>query len=310
MNDSDTKPNDVAHISVLLNEVMEGLEIKPDDVVVDATINGGGHSSVIIKSLGDKGTLMGIDMDQEALNTAEKRLFEAKCRVILKEGNFRNVDQFLKEENIPSMDKILFDLGMSTRQLDSSKRGFSFKRDEPLLMTFKQSPTEDDITAGTILNEWDEENIADIIFGYGEEKFSRRIAHEIVEARKEKPIETTQELVELIKKATPLWYHTKGKHIGTRTFQALRIAVNDEIRGTSEALKKSIDLLSEGGRIAVITFHSIEDRLVKRQFRSWKEDGKGLVITKKPIPPTLEEVKENPRARSAKLRIFEKQTQI
>ena len=294
------------HISVLSKEVLEGLALKGSDIVVDGTINGGGHSEMISQSLNEQGLLIGIDLDAEALAVSRERLSHAKCTVILKEGNYSKLDEYLKEENIEKADKYLFDLGLSSRQLDDSKRGFSFRFDEPLLMTFRDSPRDGDLSAREIVNDWEEENIADIIYGYGEEKFSRAIARGIIEARLKKPIDTTGELVSIIENATPEWYHHKKKHFATRTFQALRITVNNEMESVKEGIPKAIARTKAGGRVVVITFHSIEDRIVKNIFKAAKVEGEGIIITKKPIVPTDEEIKANQRARSAKMRIFEK----
>lgn len=296
----------MTHISVLLKEVIEGLEINKDDIVVDATVGSGGHSKAIADLLGKEGIFIGIDMDKKALSIVKKKLYDLKCKIVLKEGNFKNIDKFLKEEEIESIDKILFDFGMSSEQLENSGRGFSFLKDEPLIMTFKENWAEEDLTAREIVNNWDEENIADIIFGYGEEKFAKKIAEGIAKYRKEKQIESTFKLVSIIKNATPKWYHFKKIHFATKTFQALRITVNDEIQSIKDALKKSFNLLNKGGRIATISFHSTEDRIVKQQFKLWKNAGEGILIIKKPITPTLEEIKQNPRSRSSKLRILEK----
>jgi len=294
------------HISVLSREVLEGLQINSGDTVLDGTINGGGHSELIAQELSEQGVLIGLDMDADALNFARERLANAKARLLLKEGNFRNLDTYLEEEEVKSVDRFLFDLGMSSRQLEDSSRGFSFRYEEPLLMTFKKSPKDTDLTAEEIVNKWEEGSIADILYGYGEERYSKRIAKAIVEERSKNPIKTTGELVSIIESAVPAKY-LKGKiHPATRTFQALRTTVNDEIESVKEGLHKALKLLSTGGRIAVITFHSIEDRIVKQTFRNFEDSGEGIRITKKPITPAQEEVKENPRARSAKLRIFEK----
>ena len=293
------------HISVLLKEVLELLALEPDHIVVDATINGGGMSELIAKNLGDRGHLIGIDMDNEALAFARERLAHSACRVTLKEGNNRNLDTFLEEEGIIHVDRFLFDLGLSSRQLDASGRGFAFMRDEPLLMTFRTSPGEEDLSAERIINEWEEKHIADIIYGYGEERFARKIARQIVLARAESPLRTTRQLVTVIEKAVPAWYRHKRKHFATKTFQALRITVNDEIQSLREALEKALRTLSPKGRILVITFHSIEDRIVKNTFKRFKETGVGDILTKKPVVPSKEEVRANPRSRSAKLRVFE-----
>ena len=229
-----------------------------------------------------------------------------RCKVVLKEGNYAKLDEYLQEEGISKANNYLFDLGMSSRQLDDSKRGFSFRFDEPLLMSFKESPGDGDLSAREIVNTWDEENIADILYGYGDERFSRKIAAKIIEKRKEKPIETTGELISILEEATPIWYQKKRKHFATRTFQALRITVNNEMESVKEGIPKAIDHTKDGGRVAVITFHSLEDRIVKHLFKDLAKEGKGTIITKKPIDPTREEIAANPRARSAKLRIFEK----
>lgn len=297
----------MAHIPVLLKEIIDNLDIQKGDVVLDGTINAGGHSSVFCEHLGDNGHLIGIDQDSNALERARKNLRDCKCTVTLRQKNFRNLDKVLDEIGVEKIDKALFDLGLSSDQLESSGRGFSFMKDEPLLMTFNPDPKEDDITAREIVNNWDEENIADIIYGYGEERFARRIAKGIVESRKKHPIETTTELVEVIKESVPVWYRTGRKtHFATKTFQALRTTTNDEILSAREGIEKALARLNKGGRIAVITFHSIEDRMVKALFREKKSEGLCEIITKKPIPPSEEEIKENPRARSAKLRVVEK----
>ena len=294
------------HIPVLLKEVVDLLDLQEGDVVVDGTINRAGHAKEICKLIGKAGTLIGIDTDQNALDEATKNLQDSKCKVILEKENFRNLDKVLKRNDVKKINAILLDLGFSSNQMDDSNRGFSFQKDEPLLMTLKEKTTEKDLTAKEIVNDWDEENIADVIYGYGEETFSRQIAQKIVELRKEKPIETTQDLVAIIEQAVPNWYKHKKIHFATKTFQALRITVNDEIGALKEVLPKAINALAENGRLAVISFHSIEDRIVKQFFKEQKEAGLGQIITKKPITPQRAEVLENPRSRSAKLRIFKK----
>lgn len=303
------------HIPVLLKEVIDNLNLKVGDTVVDCTLGGAGHALEICRLIGNTGTLVGIDLDQSALNKASKKLKNEKCKVVLQKENFRYLDKILKKAEIEKVDGILFDLGLSSDQLESSGlyshrkakagRGFSFQRNEPLIMTLKESPDEEDLTAREIVNIWDEKNIADIIYGYGEEKFSRQIAKKIVERRNEKPIETTQDLVGVIEKAVPNWYKHKKIHFATKTFQALRITVNDEIRNLKEGLAKALEVLNKGGRIAVISFHSIEDRIVKQFFKNCEQEGAGKIITKKPIVPSRQEILNNPRSRSAKLRVFE-----
>ena len=294
------------HIPVLLKEVIDLLNLQKGDAVVDGTINRGGHSKEICKLIGKEGTLIGIDLDQKALDEAENNLKNEDCKIILHKESFRNLDKVLEKAGIEKVDAILLDLGFSSDQMDESKRGLSFQKDEPLLMTLKDNPTEKDLTAKEIVNQWDKENIADIIYGYGEETFSRQIAQKIVELRKKKPIKTTQDFVDVIGEALPSWYKHKKTHFATKTFQALRITVNDEIGALKEVLPKAIEALAEDGRPAVISFHSLEDRIVKQFFKEQKDNEVGTIITKKPIAPSRDEVKENPRSRSAKLRVFEK----
>jgi 16S rRNA (cytosine1402-N4)-methyltransferase len=294
------------HIPVLLKEVIDLLNLQKGDAVVDGTINRGGHSKEICKLIGKEGTLIGIDLDQKALDEAENNLKNEDCKIILHKESFRNLDKVLEKAGIEKVDAILLDLGFSSDQMDESKRGLSFQKDEPLLMTLKDNPTEKDLTAKEIVNQWDKENIADIIYGYGEETFSRQIAQKIVELRKKKPIKTTQDFVDVIGEALPSWYKHKKTHFATKTFQALRITVNDEIGALKEVLPKAIEALAEDGRLAVISFHSLEDRIVKQFFKEQKDNEVGTIITKKPIAPSRDEVKENPRSRSAKLRVFEK----
>ncbi len=298
----------MAHISVLLNEAVEGLNIKAGDIILDGTFGGGGHSILICKKIGKTGTLVAIDADIEAVARAEKKSWSCKFELVV--DNFRNLDKVLEEKGIEKIDGALFDLGLSSFQLDESGRGFSFQRDEPLRMTFYKSENgdgnSDNLTAEEILNNWDEENLADIIYGYGGEQFSRRIARGIVEGRKEKPIKTTFELVKIIEAAVPNFYKLRKIHYATKTFQAIRIAVNDEMGALREALSKVWRILRPGARLAIISFHELEDRIVKLFFRERKLDGSALVIIKKPIVPSDEELLSNPRSRSAKLRIAQK----
>ena len=291
------------HRSVLLHEAVDALELKKGDTVVDATLGGAGHSLEILKSLGSNGTLIGFDADAEAIQRSEKALSNAQATVHLVHNNFRHVRQELEALGIHTIDKALYDLGWSSYQL-SAGRGFSFLADEPLSMAYSAAQ---ELSAETIVNDWSEESIADILYGWGEERYSRRIAKAIVEARSSKRITTSGELGELIKQAVPVAYRFGRIHPATKSFQALRIAVNDELGALTDSLKQTWSMLGNGGRIAVISFHSIEDRLVKQQFVAWSESGEGIRITKKPIIPSENEVKENPRSRSAKLRVIEKQ---
>ena len=292
------------HRTVLLQEVIDTLDIKDDDVVLDATFGGGGHSRAIAEKLGSKGILVALDTDAKAIESQATSFGVYKPTVHLKKSNFRNLDLVLGELGIKDVDKFIFDLGFSSTQLEEGGRGLSFKKDEPLLMTLADDITDETLTAKRIVNEWDENQIEVVIRGYGEESFSKRIAQAIIEAREGKEIETTFELRKIIMDATPGWYHKKRIDPATKTFQALRIAVNDEIETVKEGLEKAFSFLSPGGRIAVITFHSIEDRAVKRMFQAWKREKLGAQDPKKPIVPSREEVKENPRARSAKLRTY------
>jgi 16S rRNA (cytosine1402-N4)-methyltransferase len=294
------------HISVLLHEVIAGLDIKPNDVFFDGTINGGGHSKAVSDLLGEEGMIIGTDLDNAALEKAKARLSGSKAKIVLAQSSFRNLDKALADAKVPTVSKMLFDLGLSSNQFDESGRGFSFQKDEPLLMTFKDVLTPTDLTAHTIVNQWDEENIAQIIESYGEEQYAKKIAHAIVFFRNKGEIKTTQELVKIIGESVPTSYLHKRIHPATKTFQALRITVNDEIGSLKEGLQKGFEHLAPGGRFAVISFHSLEDRIVKNHFRDLAKQDLGTLITKKPITPTPEEEERNPRSRSAKLRIIEK----
>jgi len=296
----------IIHKTVLLNEVIKGLEISAGDIVVDATLGGGGHTVEICRLFGDKVKVIGLDADAGALEKAKERLEEMSCRVETKMSNFRDLGKVLNEMKISQVDKILADLGLSTFALEEFGRGFSFQKDEPLLMTFQTAPTEEDLTANEIVNDWAEENITQILWGYGEERYGRKIAKAIAEARDKKRIETTTELVEIIKNAVPKFYTRQKTHFATKTFQALRIATNDELRTLSDFLSIAFERLAPNGRIAIISFHSLEDRIVKRFFKEKEKEERGLLITKKPIIPSLEEIQENKRSRSAKLRIIQK----
>lgn len=294
------------HIPVLLKEVIDGLKILPNDKVFDGTINGGGHSEALSNFLGEEGTLIGVDLDGAALNRAQDKLSTAMCKVILRRESFRNIDKVLSEIGILAVDKIILDLGLSSQQLEESGRGFSFRKNEPLLMTFNDKPKDFTLTAWDIVNQWNEENLKEIIQSYGEERFAPKIAAQIVMARKEKPIDTTDNLVAVIIKAVPKSYSRRKIHPATKTFQALRITVNDEIGALKEVLDKGFKYLNLEGRMAIISFHSIEDRIVKNYFREGFNEGRVERITKKPIVPSREEILLNPRSRSAKLRIIEK----
>ncbi len=278
-------------------------------MVVDATLGSSGHAKRIIETLGSRGVFVGIDADQSAIANGTEVLSGSACTLHLCNGNFRTIDSILEQLHIEHADAILADLGWRMEQFSGNGRGFSFQVDEPLLMTFGD-PKDYVFTAHDIVNEWDEENIINILRGYGEERFAGRIARHIVEARAEKPIDTTFALVAIIEAAVPAFYKRARIHCATRTFQALRITVNDEFAALEDFIKKSVALLTPHGRLAIITFHSIEDRIVKHLFKNLAHDHIGIVHTKKPIVASPEELQANPRARSAKLRIFEKHEEV
>lgn len=299
------------HRTVLLNEAIEGLNLSDKSIVIDATFGGGGHSVEVCRRYPSI-KIIAIDQDTGALAKAKNRFTGMDCDISFVNENFRNIDEVLKKEGIEEVDGIIFDLGLSSNQLENSGRGFSFMKNELLLMTMKENPSPEDLTALDVVNTWSQTNLADVIYGYGEERFSRRIAKGIAEARKKKKIETSFDLVKIISDAVPAAYR-RGKlprkiHCATRTFQAIRIAVNDELGALKEGLEKGFEVLRDGGRMAVITFHSLEDRIVKKFYsaKGGQEDKIANIITKKPIRASTEEVKNNPRARSAKLRILEK----
>ncbi len=305
------------HISVLLNECIESLNIKPDGIYVDGTLGGAGHSYEICKRL-TTGRLIGIDQDMNAINAATKRLEEFKDKVTLVHSNFSNIKKVFEDLGIEKADGFLLDIGVSSHQLDEAERGFSYMQDAPLDMRMDTSRS---LSAYEVVNEYSEKELNDIIFEYGEERWAKRIAEFIVAERKVKPITTTYELVDVIKKAVPKGARKDGPHPAKRTFQAIRIEVNGELDVLKTAINDMTDLLNPKGRLAIITFHSLEDRIVKNEFRKQENPctcprefpvcmcnkvSKGKVITRKPILPSEEELLENHRARSAKLRVFER----
>ncbi len=298
--------NTTVHHTVLLQESIEGLAIHKGDVVVDGTLGGGGHSEEIARRFGADITLIGIDMDQGALDRSHARISKITPHAQFFRNNFRNVDKVVVMAGKQHANRILLDIGLSSDQFELSGRGFSFRKEEPLLMTFSDDPKHHPFTAWTIVNEWEESSIADVIYGYGEERFARRIARAIVEERTLRTIDTTTELVHIIEAAVPFWYRRGKIHPATKTFQALRIAVNDELGALREGLMASYGILSSGGRLAVISFHSLEDRIVKQYFKKLADEEGALLVTKKAIVPSEDEVKANPRSRSAKLRIIQK----
>ncbi len=298
---------ETSHISVLAEEALAALRISPSDTVVDATIGGAGHFRALLATLGDGGTLIGIDADSAAVERgraayAEDRRPERPVAHLVND-NFRNLERILARLDIGAIDAILFDLGWSGYQIGAA-RGFSFQEDEPLLMTYGEGGE----TAADIVNTASEEELADLIYTYGEESFARSIARSIVGARAEARILTTGALVTAILGGTPSWYHKRKTHPATKTFQALRIAANDELGSLREGLAAALATLAPGGRLAVITFHSIEDRIVKNMLREAAEQGTGILAPKKPITPSRSELLKNRRARSAKLRVFERAT--
>lgn len=292
------------HTSVLLQESIDGLDVQPGDVALDATLGGVGHAKEIVERLGPSGTFVGIDEDSAAIQRAKVLLENQKTRVVLKQSNFRYLDRVLQEAGITAINRAVFDLGLSSFELEESGRGFSFQKNEPLVMTFSDSPS--GVTAYDVVNTWEEENLADIIFGFGGERYSRRIAEAIARGRENAPIKTSGELAEIVSGAVPVSYRRGRLHPATRTFQAIRMAVNDELGALKEALPKAWEVLRPGGRIAVISFHEHEDRIVKHYFVEKVKYEGARVVSKKPIVPSAAEMNKNPRSRSAKLRIIEK----
>ena len=296
----------MSHVSVLLNESIDGLDIETGDTIIDATLGAGGHSRAIVEKFSDI-TIVGFDLDADALKLAQKNIEEVGGKLISIQSNFRTMDVECSRREISEVNGVLFDFGVSSMEIGESGRGFSFKYDEPLLMTLQNPITDDTVTARDVVNGMGETELADIIFKYGEERFSRQIASAIVTARKRNKIETTFELVEIIRNAVPNFYKNGRINPATKTFQALRIYVNDELGAISDGLEKAWELLATDGRIVTITFHSLEDRIVKNFFKDKaKQDEHAQLITKKPIVPTRAEIIQNPRSRSAKLRIIKK----
>jgi len=306
------------HVSVLLEESIQGLNIKPEGIYLDGTLGGAGHSERICKQLGDQGLLIGVDQDSDAIEAAKKRLKIYQDQVIFYQSNFTNIKEILQIFDIFRLNGILLDLGVSSYQLDEADRGFSYMQDGPLDMRMNVNEAR---SAAQIVNEYSEKKLMHIIKEYGEERWAKRIAQFIVAERKKKPLTRTMELVEVIKKAIPKGARRNGPHPAKRTFQAIRIEVNQELAILEQSIRDMVDVLDTGGRLCIITFHSLEDRIVKQTFRSLENPctcppnfpicicGKQplvKVITRKPIVPTDQEIQNNPRARSAKLRILEK----
>lgn len=297
----------MTHTSVLLQEIIASLAPQSGDVLVDATFGGGGHSAALAKLIGKKGHLIAFDQDASVFSEERVAELERLTTFTPVVANFRTVNEELTRQGVAQINGAVFDLGLSSTQLEVSGRGFSFQRDEPLQMTFKEKPTSSDVTAEVIVNNWGEESIATILQGFGEERFARSIARGIMAARIKGPIMSTGQLVEVIHQSTPTRYQHGRTHFATRTFQALRMAVNDELGVIEAGIRGVVSLLAPGGRIAVISFHSIEDRVVKHLFRTLsKEEAQVMLVTKKPVVPSSEEIAVNPRARSAKLRVVQK----
>ncbi|MFT8323031.1 MAG: 16S rRNA (cytosine(1402)-N(4))-methyltransferase RsmH [Bacillus sp. (in: firmicutes)] len=306
------------HTTVLLNEAVEALNIRPDGIYIDCTLGGAGHSELILSKLSDKGRLIAFDQDDIALANAEKKLAPYKEKLTIVKSNFIHLKEEINALGISKVDGILYDLGVSSPQLDTPERGFSYHHDAPLDM---RMDNDGDVTAYDVVNSWSYEQLVKIFFRYGEEKFSKQIARKIEAARSISPIETTAQLVELIKEGIPAPARRKGGHPAKRVFQAIRIAVNDELGVFESSLSQAISLLNKGGRISVITFHSLEDRICKATLKKESElpnlpPGLPVIpaefqpelklITRKPIIPSEQELEENNRARSAKLRVAEK----
>lgn len=309
---------DFKHVSVLLKETIDGLNINPDGIYVDGTLGGGGHAYEVCKHLSSKGRLIGIDQDSEALEAARERLSEFEDKVTMVRSNYCEIDTILKDLDIDKVDGIVLDLGVSSYQLDNLERGFSYKADAPLDM---RMDTRQMITASDVVNNYSENELYRIIRDYGEDRFAKNIAKHIVMARKKKPLTTTGELSEIVKESIPMKFQAKGGHPAKKTFQAIRIEVNNELKVLKDSIDTMIEHLNLGGRICIITFHSLEDRIVKTKFRENENPctcppnfpvcvcgkvSKGKVITRKPIIPSEEEIVNNKRAKSSKLRIFER----
>lgn len=291
------------HQPVMLEEVISSLNLKPGDVILDATVGGVGHAGEILKRILPGGKLVGLDADEDALRTAEAAL---KCygpSVILVNENFRNLDRALSKENIKSINAALFDVGVSSFQLEDISRGFSIKLDARLDMRMDRRLK---LSAHDIVNRLKEDDLSDIIEKYGEDRFHKRIARYIADARSKKPIETTGELAGIVRRAAGFRYKKGGIDPATRTFQAIRIVVNDELAALEEGIKKAVSWLDPAGRIAVVSFHSLEDRIVKNLFKGYASLGVLKIITKKPVRPECDETMANPRSRSGRLRIAER----
>lgn len=288
------------HIPVLLKEVIEYLDVQSNRNYVDCTYGLGGHTKAILKKNVPEGKVLGIEIDRELYHKAE-----SSKRLILINDSYRNLQNIVQRYAFRNIAGILFDLGFSLWHVQKSGRGFTFLQDEPLDMRFD---IRSHLTAEYILNKQSQQEIENILKNYGEEQFAKRIAKEIVNIRKKEPLKSTFQLVRAIKRVTPHWYHRKKIHFATKTFQALRIAVNEELQNVQSVLPQALEIGMRGARIVTISFHSLEDRIIKQTFRTWEKQGKGKVLTQKPIMPSLKEIRLNPSSRSAKLRAFQKHT--
>lgn len=306
------------HKSVLLEETIDSLAIKPDGIYVDGTLGGGGHAFEVCRRLGDKGRLVGIDQDAAAIGAASERLAQFQDKVTVVRSNYENIAAVLADLGIEKADGIYLDLGVSSYQLDTVERGFTYREDAPLDMRMDQRNSQ---TAADIVNTYSEMDLYRIIRDYGEDRFAKNIAKHIIRVRQEKLFETTGELIEVIKAAIPAKVRATGGHPAKRTFQALRIELNHELDVLNKSIDTMIELLNPGGRLSIITFHSLEDRIVKSRFRTNEnpcicppgfpvcmcgKESRGIVVTRKPIVPTNEEIEANKRAKSSKLRVFER----
>lgn len=306
------------HKSVLLYETVDGLNVKPDGIYVDGTLGGGGHTYEICRRLGDKGSMIGIDQDEAAIEAASARLKDFGKKVTIVRSNYCDMKSQLHKLGIDKVDGIMLDLGVSSYQLDTAERGFSYREDAPLDMRMDRRQ---EMTAKDIVNDYSEMELFRVIRDYGEDKFAKNIAKHIVAAREKAPIETTGQLTEIIRQSIPMKYQKKSGHPAKRTFQAIRIELNRELDVLRDSLDEMIDMLNPGGRLCIITFHSLEDRIVKSAFRKNENPcvcpshfpvcvcgnvSKGSVVTRKPILPSEEELEYNSRSKSAKLRIFER----
>lgn len=292
------------HVPVLLHEAIEALNLKDGDIFLDGTLGSAGHSLLVAEKFGDDVEIIGIDRDAEALARSEERLRALTHSAYLRLESFRNLDEVLGGLGITKINAVLLDLGISSEQIDESGRGFSFQKEEPLEMTMEKNSK--GIKATDVVNSWSEETLVMILKGFGEERYAKKIAKEIVQRREKQAFKTTRDLQEAVLAAVPASYKRGKLNPATRTFQAIRIAVNEELTALEEGIKKAFDALAPGGRLAVISFHSLEDRIVKNFMRDAAKRGEGKLVNKKPIVPSEDEIERNPRSRSAKLRVIEK----